>query len=653
MRNLFLPCVLLLSLIFPFTQGHSATAAKHARAQSPATASFWSGAAPFVPQSFYHPSSADNWVGGTGNWSNPAYWSSGLPGGSSDVLINTGNDYVTLDTSANINSLTLGGSNGSSTLIDPVGNGYTLSISAAMTINHSGTLDLTFDNVIANGNSSNAGRIFVGLFSQLQVNADLTNSGAIGLNGIYGVGPATLNVSGNLSNSGTITDEGTLSGTLTVGGNLTNSGQLSVAQIGVQGALTNSATGYLEIDAGGGAGSLSNAGTIAVYEGGLFVTGDATNSGQLTISNDDFAEGGDTLSVGGTLTNNAAGTITVSGYPGALVSAANLINAGSIQLEGWASLSVNGNVTNSGTIATSNPNANQITVGGRFTNNAGGVLQLMGTRDTATIASLNNMGAITVGNSATLSVPVGSHAGANAFAGFVNSGTVLVQQGGAISSYANYTQVAGQTTVDGHLGGIINLAGGSLYGNGGTVSGSITSNASINMGDAPLTVGQMTFVGNYTQRANGSLTFDIAGANSYDQLNISGQAHLNGLMTIDLLHGYIPQVGNLFPIMTFAGESGTFSSVVGLPIDNQEHFVLQYNATNLTLDVVSGPLAGVTAITNGSKNSEPFIPTAENGNYQMDSSLGASGTTPEPGSILLFGSGIAGVAGMLRGKKIL
>ena len=94
-------------------------------------------------------------------------------------------------------------------------------------------------------------------------------------------------------------------------------------------------------------------------------------------------------------------------------------------------------------------------------------------------------------------------------------------------------------------------------------------------------MGTLNFAGNYTQGANGSLTFDIASQNSYDKMNITGQAHLNGLMTIDLLHNYVPQIGNMFEIMSFAGESGTFSNVVGLPINGQEHFTLQYNSNNL------------------------------------------------------------------------
>ena len=88
------------------------------------------------------PSSPDNWLGGTGNWSNGSDWSAGLPGGSSDVTIGTGNDNVTLDTSASINSLTLGGSGGSSTLIDPGTGGFTVTIAGALTVNFTGTLTL-------------------------------------------------------------------------------------------------------------------------------------------------------------------------------------------------------------------------------------------------------------------------------------------------------------------------------------------------------------------------------------------------------------------------------------------------------------------------------------------------------------------------------
>jgi hypothetical protein len=158
-------------------------------------------------------------------------------------------------------------------------------------------------------------------------------------------------------------------------------------------------------------------------------------------------------------------------------------------------------------------------------------------------------------------------------------------------------------------------------------------------------------VGNYTQGANGSLTFDIAGAASgqYDHLNVSGKAQLNGLMTVNLLNGFVPQIGNMFDIMDFASGSGTFSQVLGLPINNQEHFLLEYNPTNLTLDVVQGPDTNIGDEASSIRASS-ITWGSNNGMSQGASNNGTPAPTPEPSSILLFGSGILGLAGVLRRK---
>ena len=59
----------------------------------------------------------DNRLGGTDNWSNAAQWSAGAPGSPSDVVIYSGgDDFVYLDMDTSINSLTLGGSTGTSYL---------------------------------------------------------------------------------------------------------------------------------------------------------------------------------------------------------------------------------------------------------------------------------------------------------------------------------------------------------------------------------------------------------------------------------------------------------------------------------------------------------------------------------------------------------
>ena len=129
-------------------------------------------------QSYRDPSSPDNWLGGNGNWSNGSDWSAGLPGSGNDVNINTGNDTVTLDTSSSINSLTLGGSTGSSGLAGD-GTAHTLTIAGALTVNQSGNLHLNDDSASAGASSTNLGTTSVEFGSSLGVHGDFNNAGTL------------------------------------------------------------------------------------------------------------------------------------------------------------------------------------------------------------------------------------------------------------------------------------------------------------------------------------------------------------------------------------------------------------------------------------------------------------------------------------------
>ena len=46
---------------------------------------------------------------------------------------------------------------------------------------------------------------------------------------------------------------------------------------------------------------------------------------------------------------------------------------------------------------------------------------------------------------------------------------------------------------------------------------------------------------------------------------------------------------NGFKVLTATSVSGTFATVNGTAINASEHFTVQYNSNNVTLEVVSGP----------------------------------------------------------------
>ena len=525
-----------------------------------------------------------------------------------------------------------------------------------------GSISMTQSSFGVGGSMGSGGPISMD-YSSLTVGGELTNQGNFLIRSSSGVSV------GSLINSGMIDLD--YASALAVNGDATNSGSIYLGEEGsgrsllsVNGVLTNH--GRLEIDPAGAfpntvnVGSLANDGTIDLTTNSvLHVNGDADNSG--SISTGDFGYGYNALHIDGTLTNESLGSLVLSGYGDAAI-IGSITNSGVIDLEGGSTLQVNRSVSNYGQISTSyyGNGGNTLTMPGMLTNNAGGTFSLGAAADVANVGRITNAGSISLASGATLTVS-GASAPTTALPGFVNTGIVNIAPGSTLSTGLSYVQTAGETIVDGTLRAfgrvaLVNFAGGSVYGNG-TIQGPVMSNAAINLGDAPMTVGQMSFMGNYAQEANGSLTFDIAGAapGQYDQLNVSGHATLNGLMTVDLLQGFVPQIGNMFDIMNFSGLSGTFSNLLGLPINGQEHFVLEYNATDLTLDVVSGGLLGAdndqaallaSVITSG---------IAPDGGSSKTSSItshygrsGQSSPTPEPGSLLLLGSGLLCVGYSIR-----
>ena len=275
------------------------------------------------------------------------------------------------------------------------------------------------------------------------------------------------------------------------------------------------------------------------------VTVGFTNNGELLVSK------GNVLNITG-LFNNVSGT-TFSGGAYAV--------SGRLQFQG--SIATNAaNITLTGTTAQIlNSSTNSSALAGLAANTALGSLSLQSGQVLTTGINLSNAGKITVGAGSGLSV------------------------GGS------FTQTAGTTTIDGTLTAPagLTLQKGSLLGKG-ALSGAVTSGASVTAGDSATKPGKLTVTGSYTQNSSGTLNIFIGGsaAGTYGQVAVSNGVSLGGTLSIKLVNGFVPAIGDNFSIVTGSAVTGQFAFVKGLSINSGEHFEVAYTATAVTLTVVSG-----------------------------------------------------------------
>ncbi|MBN2561009.1 MAG: hypothetical protein JXQ75_08775 [Phycisphaerae bacterium] len=152
-----------------------------------------------------------------------------------------------------------------------------------------------------------------------------------------------------------------------------------------------------------------------------------------------------------------------------------------------------------------------------------------------------------------------------------------------------FTQTGGQTIVGGTLtvnGGQLSLDGGVLTGSG-TISGSVVNTgATIEPGAS---AGTLTVNGSYAQAAGGTLRIELGGTSpgEYDKFAVTGAVSLGGTLYVEPIDGFVPEVGQQFTIMTFASRTGEFAALSG-----SCEYSVTYNATTVTLTVLSAPLLG-------------------------------------------------------------
>ncbi len=477
---------------------------------------------------------------------------------------------------------------------------------------YSGGNDLVTLNIGSGSvNQLNLGGALNGFTSELTdggtaQNLTITNGLSIGANGFLDLTGASTITAATMANSGYIN--------LGTAATLTLTSQPSGITDAVAGSRFDLYGTFTAGAANGFAQLNSIEGTVNLF-GQTFT--DTPGSGTLTISNT------------GSLTSNAASALTIRG---------NVNNSGYIDMENASTIKVNGNVTNSGTIYTSfngtggntfnvtgtlnNTNfiglesTDTATIGGAVTNS--GSFQLTGGAIGTFTSSLTNSGTLDLENASTLNI----NSTVN------NSGTFSTSANGGTGSN-NVTvaglftnQAGGQLALNGPSdtlrasGGLAN-SGTVTVKNGSTIDPPFVNNlGTINIdGTSTFVVGTGSTSGTgFIQLANGTYGEMINSATAFGQVNVADSASLNGTLDILLMSGYNPAIGTSFTYLDAnPGQlSGTYSTILNDIFNGgTEKWVVNYND--------AGGYVQLTAATNTSP-------------------------VPEPGSFLLLGSGLIGLA---------
>ena len=195
-------------------------------------------------------------------------------------------------------------------------------------------------------------------------------------------------------------------------------------------------------------------------------------------------------------------------------------------------------------------------------------------------------------NQGTINVEPGSGGARTISVQLDNGGTVnfrtaatLGRAGADHTNSGNFNINGATVTVTGNT--LTNTPGGTISGTGRlNVSGVVfTNNGTVSPG---LSSGILNLSGDYSQGASGSVGIEIGGLTAgtgFDRLNVTGNATLDGALSVGLTGGFVPISGDSFRVLSFGSGSGGFAAINDEDPSDGVSFESILDATGVTLKV--------------------------------------------------------------------
>jgi hypothetical protein len=98
--------------------------------------------------------------------------------------------------------------------------------------------------------------------------------------------------------------------------------------------------------------------------------------------------------------------------------------------------------------------------------------------------------------------------------------------------------------------------------------------------------------GDFAQTADGVLHIEVTGLNpidGYDVLSVEGEATLNGVLLLDFIDGFEPQIGDRFEVLHARSITGQFLLLTRTSLGDGRSVEAAYEPQTVAVEVVPGP----------------------------------------------------------------